>query len=89
MQAVIDLGHNLNCEIVAEGVETANQADILRQMGCDAAQGYLFGHPVSSKQTREFLMSEAARQQERLRTMARHSAKNDTVRISKLTSKRM
>ena len=89
VQAVIDLGHNLNCEIVAEGVETANQADILREMGCDAAQGYLFGHPVSSKQTREFLMSEAARQRERLRTMARHSAKEDPASIIKLTSKRM
>ena len=89
VQAVIDLGHNLNCEIVAEGVETANQADILREMGCDAAQGYLFGHPVSSKQTREFLMSEAARQRERLRAMARHSAKEDPASIIKLTSKRM
>ena len=89
VQAVIDLGHNLNCEIVAEGVETANQADILQEMGCDAAQGYLFGHPVSSKQTREFLMSEGARQQERLRAMALRTANEDTGSICKLTSKRV
>ena len=89
VQAVIDLGHNLNCEIVAEGVETANQADILRQMGCDAAQGYLFGHPASSKQTGDFLMSEATRQQEHLRTLARQSGAEDIGSIRKLTSKRM
>jgi diguanylate cyclase (GGDEF)-like protein len=89
VQAVIDLAHNLNCEIVAEGVETANQADILRKMGCDAAQGYLFGHPVSSKQTGEFLMLEATRQQERLRAMARHSSKEISGSSNKLTSKRM
>ena len=89
VQAVIDLGHNLNCEIVAEGVETEKQADILRQMGCDAAQGYLFGQPVSSKETSQYLVLEAARQQERLRTMARHSVKEDGVRSIKLTSKRL
>jgi hypothetical protein len=55
-------------------------------MGCDSAQGYLFGHPVSGEQTSEFLMSEATRQKERLRTMARQSGIEDTGRISKLTS---
>jgi diguanylate cyclase (GGDEF)-like protein len=51
VQAVIDLGHNLGCEIVAEGVETQLQADRLRSMGCDAAQGYLYGYPVSAERT--------------------------------------
>jgi diguanylate cyclase (GGDEF)-like protein len=88
VQAVIDLAHNLNCEVVAEGVETTIQADILRQMGCDAAQGYLFGHPASSKQTGDFLMLEATRQQEHLRTLARQSGAED-ISIRKLTSKRM
>ena len=77
VQAVIDLAHNLNCEVVAEGVETTNQADILRQMGCDAAQGYLFGHPVSSKQTGDFLMLEASQAAGALRTMARQSGDED------------
>jgi diguanylate cyclase (GGDEF)-like protein len=88
VQAVIDLAHNLNCEIVAEGVETASQADILRGMGCDTAQGYLFGHPVSGEQTSAFLMSEATRQQDRLRTIARQSGNKETGSISKLTSNR-
>jgi EAL domain-containing protein (putative c-di-GMP-specific phosphodiesterase class I) len=74
VQAVIDLGHKLNCEIIAEGVETAAQADYLRSIGCDAAQGYLFGRPASADQTRAFLVSEAGKQRELLQAVAaRHS----------------
>jgi diguanylate cyclase (GGDEF)-like protein/PAS domain S-box-containing protein len=44
-RACVDLarGHGLLC--VAEGVETQMQADYLRELGCDAAQGYFFGRP--------------------------------------------
>jgi EAL domain-containing protein (putative c-di-GMP-specific phosphodiesterase class I) len=49
VQAVIDLGHNLGCQIVAEGVETELQAALLHKMGCDAAQGYRFGYPASAE----------------------------------------
>jgi diguanylate cyclase (GGDEF)-like protein len=45
MQALIGLAHGLNLTIVAEGIETQRQADILRQLGCDKGQGYLFGRP--------------------------------------------
>jgi diguanylate cyclase (GGDEF)-like protein len=70
VQAVIDLGHNLDCEIIAEGVETSVQHELLARMGCDTGQGYLLGRPASSEQTRELLLSEAKRQRERLRTIA-------------------
>jgi EAL domain-containing protein (putative c-di-GMP-specific phosphodiesterase class I) len=50
VQAVIDLGHNLGCEVIAEGVETERQAERLTDMGCDTAQGYLFGHPAAADQ---------------------------------------
>jgi len=44
-RAVIDLGRGLDLDVVAEGVETRAQADILAANGCEFAQGYLFGRP--------------------------------------------
>ena len=44
--AVVDLAHALGLDVVAEGVETERQLAILRQLGCDHAQGYLFSRPV-------------------------------------------
>jgi len=45
VRAMVVLGHNLGIQVVAEGVETSDQADILRQLGCDLGQGMLFGAP--------------------------------------------
>ena len=46
VQAVIELIRGVGCEIVAEAVETVAQADILRAMGCDVVQGFIFAHPM-------------------------------------------
>ena len=46
VQAVIQLIKGVECEIVAEAVETVAQADILRAMGCDTVQGYVFAPPM-------------------------------------------
>jgi len=46
VQAVIQLIKGVECEIVAEAVETSAQADILRAMGCDTVQGYVFAEPL-------------------------------------------
>jgi EAL domain-containing protein (putative c-di-GMP-specific phosphodiesterase class I) len=45
---VIHLSCSLGLEVVAEGVETSQQFDLLRSMGCHFAQGYLLGLPVQS-----------------------------------------
>ena len=44
--AVIGLGHSLGHIVIAEGVETANQAELLKALGCDGVQGYYFGRPM-------------------------------------------
>lgn len=46
VQAVVQLIKGVDCEIVAEAVETVAQADILRAMGCDIVQGYVFAQPM-------------------------------------------
>jgi diguanylate cyclase (GGDEF)-like protein len=46
VQAVVQLIKGVGAEIVAEAVETAAQADILRAMGCETVQGFVFAHPM-------------------------------------------
>jgi diguanylate cyclase len=45
-QAVIQLVRGVDCELVAEAVETVAQADILRAMGCETIQGFIFAQPM-------------------------------------------
>jgi diguanylate cyclase (GGDEF)-like protein/PAS domain S-box-containing protein len=46
VKAIVSVGRSLNMVLVAEGVETAEQAQYLRGAGCHLAQGYLFGRPL-------------------------------------------
>jgi diguanylate cyclase (GGDEF)-like protein/PAS domain S-box-containing protein len=46
VSTIIALGQNLGLQVVAEGVETLSQLEMLRSIGCDAAQGYFFSKPV-------------------------------------------
>jgi diguanylate cyclase (GGDEF)-like protein len=46
VSAVVDLAANLGLRSIAEGVETTDQLDRLRELGCDQAQGYLFARPL-------------------------------------------
>lgn len=53
--AVISLGHTLNLNVIAEGVETEQQQAFLRENGCDEMQGYLFSKPVSAQAIEQLL----------------------------------
>ena len=48
--SVIDLAHRLDMKVIAEGVETREQADFLKENGCDFFQGYYFSRPVPQDQ---------------------------------------
>ena len=48
VKAIINLGHSLDLEVVAEGVEDVAQRDFLVASGCDLMQGYLFAHPMDT-----------------------------------------
>ncbi|NGH40969.1 EAL domain-containing protein, partial [Escherichia coli] len=49
VRAIISLGNSINTPLIAEGVETAGQLQILEEEGCDEMQGFLFGEPVDIK----------------------------------------
>lgn len=46
LSAIIKMGHALDMKVLAEGVETEEQARVLRKQGCDEVQGYLYGRPM-------------------------------------------
>lgn len=54
-KVIIDLGHALGLEVLAEGVEDMAQLEILRELGCDEAQGYFLGRPMPAADFAEFL----------------------------------
>lgn len=50
VRSVIELGHNLGIKVIAEGVERMDSLKILKELGCDAAQGYHIGRPMPAEQ---------------------------------------
>ncbi len=55
IQAVIALGHNMNMQIIAEGVETEEQLKFLQQCQCDYGQGYLFSKPIPAQEIGQYI----------------------------------
>ena len=58
---VVHLACSLGLEVVAEGVETTRQFDLLRAMGCHFAQGHLLGKPVESARVHEYISQDMLR----------------------------
>jgi diguanylate cyclase (GGDEF)-like protein/PAS domain S-box-containing protein len=55
VQSIITLAHTLGAVVIAEGVETAEQLEHLRRLGCDMAQGYYFSRPLEVPQATDYL----------------------------------
>jgi len=55
VDSIIALGHTMNLRVIAEGVETAEQADRLSEAGCDYLQGYHFGRPMPASELAAFV----------------------------------
>ncbi len=59
VSGIVDLAHALGLTVVAEGVETEEQLELLRAMGCNLAQGYHFARPMPGEQVEAFLAARA------------------------------
>ncbi|WP_246602816.1 EAL domain-containing protein [Sporosarcina aquimarina] len=55
VKAIIDLAKNLHLQVIAEGVETIEQAEFLKTLNCDEAQGFLYSRPVPSEEIAKLL----------------------------------
>src|SRR5215472_8907565 len=62
LRSIVALAHDLGMEVVAEGAETDSDAVELYQLGCEYAQGFHFGEPMSADDARALLQAESARE---------------------------
>lgn len=53
--AIVAVAGHMNVQVIAEGIESWQQLDTLRELGCRYAQGYLFARPAPAVQTRRLL----------------------------------
>ena len=61
LRAIVLMAHTLRMNVVAEGVETEAQVELLGKIGCDQAQGFLIAHPVRAEDVPAMLDRLAAR----------------------------
>ncbi len=54
-KTIVNLGHSLNLKVIAEGVETKDHEDFLREEGCDEVQGFRYSRPIPSEEFDSFL----------------------------------
>ena len=80
-QAIVELGKMLCLEMVAEGIETEEQAAWFRQLGCNLAQGYLYAHPMPAAELDRYLkrQSQSIRRRNQI---AKSDASAVTVKIT-------
>ena len=60
INAVVAMAKNMNMTTTAEGVETAEEAELIRNLGCDKIQGFYFGRPMSKEEARKLFRSSSS-----------------------------
>ena len=55
---IVEMGKHLDLQIIAEGVETQEQSNFLESIGCDIAQGYFYGKPMSVEDFEALLLKQ-------------------------------
>ena len=58
VRAIVDMARSLSLRVIAEGVETQEHADFLRNINCDQAQGYLYSRPIPADEFGKLLANE-------------------------------
>ncbi|HJP90216.1 MAG TPA: EAL domain-containing protein [Candidatus Limnocylindrales bacterium] len=80
-QAIVELGRMLALEMVAEGIETEEQAAWFRDLGCSLAQGYLFAHPMPAAELDRYF-----RRQSQSMRRSTHTAASEPITVSPRTT---
>ncbi len=60
VQGIVRLAHSLNLTVVAEGVETAAELELVRMLGCDKVQGHIYGPPLKHQAVEALLVGQAS-----------------------------
>jgi len=60
VRAIVNLGHSLGIDVIAEGVDSADQVEMLRAEGCEEAQGFLFAKPLPVEEFLALVQADAA-----------------------------
>ena len=56
IESIVTLAHNMELSVIAEGVESNEQLDILKFLKCDVIQGYIFGKPLSEEESFDYIL---------------------------------
>jgi EAL domain-containing protein (putative c-di-GMP-specific phosphodiesterase class I) len=70
VRIIVMLAHNLGLKVVAEGIEEKEQMEMLKQLGCEFGQGYLFSKPASAEAIEQLLTTQHSAQAPRARGQA-------------------
>jgi diguanylate cyclase (GGDEF)-like protein/PAS domain S-box-containing protein len=83
--AIIALAHGLQIEVIAEGVETEQHVQMLRQMACDQAQGYFYSRPIKLQDLQIFSLQNIREHPDSI-TSAPQQSEQNLLALSALTS---